>query len=225
MTHEEVAQNIKQIKTEFRLGMNGMASTRMRELGSEYKVNFGIEYPRLQTIASEFPKDHDLAQALWKDNIRECRIIAGLLQPVETFDRDFADVWIESITQVEIAQYTSMNLFQYLPFASEMAFGWMADEREMCQVCGYTIIARLLMRRIELNVEAQNELIDQAVTAMQDTHQSVQKSAYTCLLKFASFGKEEAKRVKNALLAIQLPDDLFGEQCRMIIEEADFTLS
>ena len=26
-----------------------------------------------------------VAQALWKENIRECKILAGMLQPVETF--------------------------------------------------------------------------------------------------------------------------------------------
>ena len=103
MTKEQVADNIRRIKADFRQGMNGVASAKMRELGAQYKVNFGIEYPRLQMIAQSFDKDHDLAQALWKDNIRECRIIAAMLQPVETFDRDFADLWIETIDNVEIA--------------------------------------------------------------------------------------------------------------------------
>lgn len=224
MTKEQVADNIRRIKAEFRQGMNGVASAKMRELGAQYKVNFGIEYPRLQMIAQSFEKDHDLAQALWKDNIRECRIIAAMLQPVETFDRDFADLWIETIDNVEIAQYTSMNLFQHLPFASEIAFNWMADEREMYQVCGFSIATRLIMRNVAFNGEAQNELIDQALTAMQDKYPSVQKAAFSCLLKFVSSGADEAAKVKNTFASLQLPQNQYGEQCRILIGEADAIL-
>lgn len=67
----EIADQIKDIKTQFRLAMNGVASTQMREQGLIYKLNFGIELPRLRTIASEYAPNHELAQALWKENIRE----------------------------------------------------------------------------------------------------------------------------------------------------------
>ena len=211
MTKEQVADNIRRIKAEFRQGMNGVASAKMRELGAQYKVNFGIEYPRLQ-------------MALWKDNIRECRILAAMLQPVETFDRDFADLWIETIDNVEIAQYTSMNLFQHLPFASEIAFNWMADEREMYQICGFSIATRLIMRNVAFNGEAQNELIDQSLTAMQDKYPSVQKAAFSCLLKFVSSGADEAAKVKSTFASLQLPQNQYGEQCRILIGEADAVL-
>ena len=42
----------------------------------DYKLIFGIEVPRLKEIASQYEKNHDLAQALWKENIRECQILA-----------------------------------------------------------------------------------------------------------------------------------------------------
>ena len=34
----------------------------------------------------------------------------------------------------EIAELTCMSLFQYLPYASEKAFEWMADDREYFQL-------------------------------------------------------------------------------------------
>ena len=36
-----------------------------------YKLNFGVELPRIKMIAEGYEKNHDLAQALWKENIRE----------------------------------------------------------------------------------------------------------------------------------------------------------
>ena len=65
----------KDIKGQFRLFMNGVVSQSMREKGLDYKLNFGIELPRLKEIASRYEKNHEVAQALWKENIRECKIL------------------------------------------------------------------------------------------------------------------------------------------------------
>ena len=64
--------------------MNGAVSQSMREKGLVYKLNFGVELPRIKSIVC-LRKDHALAQALWKEDIRECKILAGLFQPVDSF--------------------------------------------------------------------------------------------------------------------------------------------
>ena len=83
----DVHETIKDIKSKFRLFMNGVISQSMRDKGMDYKLNFGIEYPRIREIAADYEPSHELAQALWKENIRECKIMAGLLQPVKPFCR------------------------------------------------------------------------------------------------------------------------------------------
>ena len=118
----DVHEIIKDIKGQFRLFMNGVVSQSMREKGLDYKLNFGIELPRLKEIAARYEKNHDVAQALWKENIRECKILAGMLQPVETFYPEIADIWVEDMRYPEIAELTCMTLFQELPYASEKAF-------------------------------------------------------------------------------------------------------
>ena len=62
-------------------------------------------------IAEGYEKNHDLAQALWKENIRECKIMAAMLQPIDTFYPEIADIWVEDIQNIEIAELTCMNLF------------------------------------------------------------------------------------------------------------------
>ena len=91
--------------------MNGVASAYMRENGMNYKLNFGVELPRLRDIAAGFPADHDLAQALWKEDIRECKLLAAMLQPTDTFYPEIADIWVEAMPNTEIAQHTVQNLF------------------------------------------------------------------------------------------------------------------
>lgn len=179
--------------------MNGMVSQSMREKGMEYKLNFGIEYPRIKEIAAGYEPDHELAQALWKENIRECKILAGLLQPADTFYQEIADIWIEGMDYPELAEYTVMNLFQRLPYASEVVFRWMADERERFQLCGFLLMARLLMKGEKLNERAEAEFLDQACTAVEGDCGPVQKAASVALRKYAHQSRDNKRTVSKQL--------------------------
>ena len=126
----DIKEQLKDIKTQLRLSMNGAVSQSMREKGLVYKLNFGVELPRIKMIAEGYEKNHDLAQALWKEEIRECKILAGMLQPIETFYPEIADIWVENIRNIEIAELTCMNLFQHLPYAPAKSFHWIADSAD-----------------------------------------------------------------------------------------------
>lgn len=198
----DVHETIKEIKGQFRLYMNGIASQSMREKGLDYKLNFGIELPRLKEIAARYGKNHEVAQTLWKENIRECKILAGMLQPVETFYPEIADIWIEDMHYPEIAELTCLNLFQYLPYASEKAFEWMADEREYFQLCGFMLLAKLLMNGNKLNERSEAEFLDQAIVALESEGVLSQKAAATALKKFAVQSKENGKKVNQLLVPL-----------------------
>lgn len=198
----DVHETIKNIKSKFRLFMNGVISQSMREKGLGYKLNFGIEFPRIKEIAAAYEPNHEVAQALWKENIRECKILAGLLQPVDSFCPEIADIWIEDMHYPELAEYTVMNLFQRLPYASEVVFRWMADDREYFQLCGFLLMARLLMKGQKLNERAEAEFLDQAFTALEGDIVSVQKAAALALCKFALQSKDNARKMGKPLQAL-----------------------
>lgn len=195
----DVQDTIKDIKAKFRLFMNGVISQSMREKGMDYKLNFGIEYSRIKEIADGYEKNHSLAQALWKENIRECKIMAGLLQPVESFDSEIAEIWIEDMKYPELADYTVMNLLQHVPYASEVVFRWIADERVYFRLCGYMLMARMLMKGYVLNERAEAEFLDQAFTEIEGDEPVVRKAAATAVKKFAVQNKNNAKNIGRQL--------------------------
>ena len=78
---------INEIKKELRASMNGILSARMREAGMPFKLIFGVELPRLQSIAQEFSADVELANQLWQQNIRETRLLAIMLMPAKNLAR------------------------------------------------------------------------------------------------------------------------------------------
>lgn len=188
----DVKDQLKDIKTQLRLSMNGVVSQSMREKGLNYKLNFGVELPRIKGIAAAYEKNHDLAQALWKENIRECKILAGLLQPIDTFYPEIADIWVEDMPNMEIAELTCMNLFQHLPYAPAKSFHWIAAEEEYVQVCGFLTIARLLMKKGDMAERPAGEFLDQALTAALSGSYQVRNAASLAIRKYMQHSQEHA---------------------------------
>ena len=188
-------EKLQLIKRDFRSLMNGTAAASLREKGLHYRLIFGVEWPQLMRLSAEIGKDHDLAQALWKEDIRECRLLAGLIQPVETFSLELADVWIETMHYPEEAQYTVLSLFQHLPHVSEAAFNWIARSEEMSRLCGWLVLARLFMKGLPLNTRSEDEFIDQAETSLQDPSLAVRVAARNAVLKYSLIGEREEHRV------------------------------
>lgn len=179
-----------EVKLRLRSMMNGALSRSMREKGLGYRVIFGVEWPRLVELSREIGKDYHLAQALWKEDIRECRLLAGLLMPPEQFLPEVADIWVEQMRWPEEAQFTVMSLMQYLPYASQSAFRWIADGREMFQLAGFLLLSRLFMRGDRLMRQSESEYLDQAAAALLSSNHHVRKAAYASLQKYALLGDE-----------------------------------
>ena len=207
---------IKKLKTEFRLAMNGVASQSMREKGLPYKVIFGIELPRLQQIAREFPKNHELAGYLWKEDIRESKIMATLLQPTESFYPEIADIWVEQMPSHEMADIAVMNLFQHLSYASDKAFVWVAADEPMFPYCGWMLMARIMMRRPEMNEETENELADQLSAALLSTDAYIRRAATICAQRYVAIGDAQRRRLQGLIGHFQKSDD---ENRQMVFEQ------
>ena len=200
---DDTAAWLRLVKRSLRGMMNGPVSASMREKGLAYKVIFGVELPRLQRFAEELPHTYALAAALWREDIRECRLLAGLVQPVESFLPDIADIWVESMRYPEEAQYTVMSLFCRLPYASDKAFAWIADERPMFQLCGFLILSRLFMKGNALMKQSENEYLDQAQAALRHPNPHIRKAAYDSLLKYSQTGDEPEALVDKILTAFE----------------------
>ena len=141
----DLNQQIKEIKQSFRLMMDGMVAASMRNKGVDYKLNWGATLPRLRDKAEEYGKNYDLAIALWKENVRECKLLATMIMPADEVLPEVIDIWMEQIETQEIAEQAAFNLFQYLPFAADKAYTWIASDKELYQLCGFHILSRLFM--------------------------------------------------------------------------------
>ena len=179
---------IKEIKQSFRQMMDGAVAQSMREKGVDYHLNWGVTLPRLREKADEIGKNYDLAIALWKENVRECKILATMIMPPDEVLPEVIDIWMEQTETVEIAEQAAMNLYQYLPYAPMKAYEWIASDKELYQLCGFHVLSRLFMNGQKPNERGINEFLDQAHVALQSPDVIVRKAALNCLNRFAAFG-------------------------------------
>ena len=205
----DLNQQIKEIKQSFRLMMDGMVAASMRNKGANYKLNWGATLPRLRDKAEELKQmfnvsclmfnQYDLAIALWKENVSECKILATMLMPADKMLPEVVDIWMEQTDSQEIAEQASFNLYQYLPYAADKAYTWMASDKELYQLCGFHILSRLFMNKQEPNERGINEFIDQALAALEGDSLMVKKAAMNAMIRFAELGLVYERLAKSAL--------------------------
>ena len=211
----EIQDVVKDIKQSFRLMMDGAVAQSMRDKGLNYHLNWGATLPRLQAKAEEVRlmvngsglRVYDLAIVLWKENVRECKILATMLMPPDEILPEVVDIWQEQIPSQEIAEQLAFNLYQHLPFAAEKAYQWIASDKEYDQLCGFHVLSRLFMNGQEPNERGINEYLDQALCALQGPYPSVRKAALQSLQRFAELGILYERLAKSATKSIDL--DIF----------------
>ena len=199
MMNPEIQQYIKELKQSFRQMMDGAVAKSMRDKGTDYKLNWGATIPRLQAKAGEIGKNYDLAIALWKEDVRECKILATMIMPPDEVLPEVIDIWMEQTTSQEIAEQAAFNLYQYLPYAPEKAYTWIASEQPLYQLCGFHILSRLFMNKQEPNERGINEFIDQAIVALQGDSLMVRKAAMSAVQRFAELALVYERIAKSAL--------------------------
>lgn len=199
---QQQAEAVREVKHLLRAAMNGPLSQSMRQKGLAYRVIFGVELPRLEAIAQELPHDYALGAALWREDIRECRLLAPMLMPTGSMDAELADVWLESMHYPEEVDVCVLHLWQYAPWASSQVFRWLAAEAPLVRYAGYALLRRLLVAGKRLTTRDAQEFLDHAATDLRSTESRlVQMAAYKTVVRYCECGMPEERmgsRVLNA---------------------------
>ena len=98
-----------------------------------------------------------------------------------------------------MAEIAASKLYQYLPFASVMAYEWIATDKVYYQIAAYNILGRLFARGMAPNELGINEFLDQVAVALQDDNIGVRHAAYNCLTRFEDLGDDYALLAQKAM--------------------------
>jgi len=199
---------IKKIRTDLRLSMNGAVSASMRDKGISYKMNFGVGIPRIKQISEKYKQDKDLAHTLWSEDVRELKILATLLYPVEQFSKEMALRWISEINDQELREQLCKNLLQKLTFADELVGVSTKNSVDYIRATGYWLFARLCIIKSEtLEKIDTGKLIVDAIVDLKDESLLLRQSALNVLKYYGRISEEKASGVLQKVSSLEGSDD------------------
>lgn len=188
-------ETTKEIKQSLRLSMNGIVSAHQRRQGLTYKINFGVEIPRLKDIARQYEKSEELAVALWQENIRECKILAIFLLPEECY-ATLADKWIAETPFTEIADHLAMNILCKIPNVADKALQWCSLPDELQKYCGYLTLAHIARKGIALTAEQESTLYKLAAGLFDTNEKStIKQCASKAICNYIDGDRTRAERL------------------------------
>ncbi len=188
--------------------MNGVISTSMRQKGMNYKLIFGVPIPEIKHIAAAHEPDAELARALWKEDVREMKILATLLFPAGSMTQEEALAWMREIPYPEIAEQCCNNLFPTVEQPDQLALKFLADKKSpFGRMCGFLLWTQLFKKNLAVEKSRVEAFLAECTCTMHPdveagaTESSWQeKQAAVQALKF--FGRLSPANAQDALSVI-----------------------
>ena len=203
---EDLHETLREIRSRLRRAMNGMISTSMREKGIVYKLNFGVPYPEIKEIAHHYQPDICLANALWREDIREFKILATLLCPPDSFPMENARRWTKEIPYLEIAEYCSKNLFAYLPYMEPFVTGLIHDTQDpFSRISAFLTCAEYFRQEKELSTIGMETFLSECLSTLvgEKTEKISWNEKQTCIQALKFYGRLSEERAHVVLDRLQ----------------------
>lgn len=111
--------------------MNGAVLDTLRYYGADYGLNYGVAIHSLREIARETGRDDDFARFLYRQQVRELRIIAlWIAEPSRTTAADFP-FWAAGIINSEVAEQAAHALLSQIDDIDALLAEWCASENAL----------------------------------------------------------------------------------------------
>lgn len=208
--------------------MNGVISTSMRQKGMNYKLIFGVPIPEIKHIAAAHEPDAELARALWKEDVREMKILATLLFPAGSMTQEEALAWMREIPYPEIAEQCCNNLFPTVEQPDQLALKFLADKKSpFGRMCGFLLWAQLFKKNLAVEKSRVEAFLAECTCTMHPdveagaTESSWQeKQAAVQALKF--FGRLSPVNAQDALSVIAEDGQPKTEELKAYYDDLQF---
>lgn len=199
-------QHLQQIRKRLYLLRNGASSTSMREKGVDYKLNFGVQVTKLKEVASDYYPDTELAELLWKENTRELKLLAILIQDPEK--QESAEQWVYSLNNIELAEQLAMNLLSKIPNINQKASAWIRSEQTFVCITGFLVYMRLFMNGYSMEQEEYDQYFRTLFNALNSDSALLRNAAFNSL---KHLGKQSILQAKNILAECRRNENLSEE--------------
>ena len=208
--------------------MNGVISTSMRQKGMNYKLIFGVPIPEIKHIAASHEPDAELARALWKEDVREMKILATLLFPAGSMTQEEALAWMREIPYPEIAEQCCNNLFPTVEQPDQLALKFLADKKSpFGRMCGFLLWTQLFKKNLAVEKSRVEAFLAECTCTMHPDVEAgaaasswQEKQAAVQALKF--FGRLSPVNAQDALSVIAEDGQPETEELKAYYDDLQF---
>jgi hypothetical protein len=187
VNNSSTEEKVKRIKQSFRLYMNGETAASLREKGLHYKICWGVSMQHLQEMAAEYGKDRDVAEELWKSEVRECKLLAILTYPPEQFSEQTADCWLASIDNQELAEQLVFHILSKVSYSKPLALRLLQSGNKFHLLCAFNLLGRLFMKQISLADEDVTLYRKRAEVCLSGNDLALKHAVTNSLMKFEEY--------------------------------------
>jgi len=141
---EELTLKFKELKKRFRSRENGPAVESMNRMGLIYKKNHGVGISELKQIADDYKYNSELAEFLWKQNIREAKIISLMIENPKEINNEKINKILKGIDNIELAEQACINLLEKVEEILPQIKNWLINDNKYYKITGLILISRIV---------------------------------------------------------------------------------
>lgn len=123
--------------------MNGAVADSMFYYGTNYGLNYGVSLPTVREIAQAEECDHELAQYLFKQQVRELKLAALHIADPMLITTEEEKTWADGITTSELAEEAAFALLPKYPSIKELFASWIGSDNEFAAYAAMMAMARI----------------------------------------------------------------------------------
>ena len=135
--------NATEVIYQLKLSADASRLEGMSRYGIDTTSAMGVTMPEIRKLAKEIKKDHSLALQLWETGIRECQIMASLIDDRKQVTKQQMDHWVSDFNSWEVCDQVCGNLFVRTPYAIEKALEYSKSRQEFIKRAGFVLMAEM----------------------------------------------------------------------------------
>ena len=174
--------------------MNGAMLDTFRYYGHNYGMNYGVAIHSLRDMANQVGTDDSLARFLYRQQVRELRIIALWIADSATITAADFDFWAAGIVNSEVAEQAAQALLCRIDAIDALLEAWCNADNELLAYCALLAAARSK----GVNEGVVERVVKSVITRFADNHLTAQGTV-ALLSSLIATNREFVKSLTAAL--------------------------
>ena len=125
--------------------LKGRGTKAIRDGYARYGIvapkSFGVPVGKIQSLAKEIGRDHDLALAMWKTGWYEARLLAAYIDEPDKVTASQMDAWCRDFDNWGVVDTVCFSLFDRTPHAMKKISQWSKRRGEFQKRAAFALLA------------------------------------------------------------------------------------